>query len=137
MEFFKIKRDIPFMRHALIFNVISALTFVAAVFFLVTKGLHFSVEFTGGTKMELHYPQAANQDKIRAELIKLGVEHPEVAAERLERIAESMGDPTRLLAGTDCGFDTSAGRGRVSADVVWAKLASMAEGACLASTRML
>lgn len=53
MEFFKIKRDIPFMRHALIFNVISALTFFAAVFFLVTKGLHFSVEFTGGTVMEL------------------------------------------------------------------------------------
>jgi 5-methyltetrahydropteroyltriglutamate--homocysteine methyltransferase len=58
-------------------------------------------------------------------------------AERLERIAESTGDPARLLAGTDCGFDTSAGRGRVSADVVWAKLASLAEGARLASMRML
>lgn len=65
------------------------------------------------------------------------VEHPEVVAERLERIGESIGDPMRLLAGTDCGFDTSAGRGRVSADVVWAKLASLAEGARLASTRML
>lgn len=65
------------------------------------------------------------------------VEHPEVVAERLERIANSIGDPTRLLAGTDCGFDTSAGRGRVSADVVWAKLASMAEGARLASSRLL
>ena len=68
MEFFKIKRDIPFMRHALIFNVISALTFVAAVYFLVTKQLHFSVEFTGGTVMELRYPHAADQEKIRATL---------------------------------------------------------------------
>ena len=78
MEFFKIKRDIPFMRHALIFNVISALTFVAAVFFLVTKGLHFSVEFTGGTVMELRYPHAADQEKIRHSLEKLGYEQPEV-----------------------------------------------------------
>jgi len=78
MEFFKIKRDIPFMRHALIFNVISALTFVAAVFFLVTKGLHFSVEFTGGTVMELRYPHAADQEKIRRSLESLGYEQPEV-----------------------------------------------------------
>src|SRR6478672_7064597 len=80
MEFFKIKRDIPFMRHALIFNVISALTFVAAVFFLVTKPLHFSVEFTGGTKMELRYPHAADQEKIRRSLEKLGYEQPEVTS---------------------------------------------------------
>lgn len=80
MEFFRIKKDIPFMRHALIFNVISALTFLAAVFFLVTKGLHFSVEFKGGTVMELQYPNAANQEKIRAELIKLGYEQPEVTS---------------------------------------------------------
>ncbi len=65
------------------------------------------------------------------------VEHPEVVAERLERIAESIGDPTRLMAGTDCGFDTSAGRGRVVAEVVWAKLRSMAEGARIASGRLL
>jgi preprotein translocase subunit SecF len=80
MEFFKIKRDIPFMRHALIFNVISALTFVAAVFFLVTKHLHFSVEFTGGTVMELQYPHAADQEKIRRNLEKLGYEQPEVTS---------------------------------------------------------
>jgi preprotein translocase subunit SecF len=80
MEFFKIKRDIPFMRYALIFNVISALTFVAAVFFLVTKGLHFSVEFTGGTVMELRYPHAADQEKIRHSLEKLGYEQPEVSS---------------------------------------------------------
>ena len=65
------------------------------------------------------------------------VEHPEVIAERLERIAQSIGDARRLLAGTDCGFDTSAGRGRVSSDVVWAKLRSMAEGARLASDRLI
>ncbi|MES2128060.1 MAG: protein translocase subunit SecF [Pseudomonadota bacterium] len=80
MEFFKIKKDIPFMRHALIFNVISALTFVAAVFFLVQKGLHFSVEFKGGTVMELRYPHAAEQEKIRHSLEKLGYEQPEVTS---------------------------------------------------------
>jgi preprotein translocase subunit SecF len=80
MEFFKIKRDIPFMRHALIFNVISALTFVAAVFFLVTRGLHLSVEFTGGTVMELRYPHAADQEQVRRTLQGLGYEQPEVAS---------------------------------------------------------
>src|SRR3954471_8638900 len=78
MEFFKIKKDIPFMRHALIFNVISALTFVAAVFFLFQKSLHFSIEFTGGTQIELIYPHAANLEKIRGDLTKLGFEQPEV-----------------------------------------------------------
>jgi preprotein translocase subunit SecF len=80
MEFFRIKRDIPFMRHALIFNVISALTFVAAVFFLVHKGLHLSVEFTGGTKMELRYLGAADQEKIRHKLEALGYEQPVVTS---------------------------------------------------------
>lgn len=65
------------------------------------------------------------------------VEHPEVVAERLERIADSIGDPTRLLAGTDCGFDTAAGRGRVASDVVWSKLRSLSEGARIASARLL
>ena len=65
MEFFKIRRDIPFMRHALVFNVISLVTFLLAVVFLATKGLHFSVEFTGGTVMEVSYEQAADVDKIR------------------------------------------------------------------------
>ena len=55
MEFFRIKRDIPFMRHALVFNVISFVTFAAAVFFLVTRGLHFSIEFTGSTVIEVAY----------------------------------------------------------------------------------
>ena len=64
------------------------------------------------------------------------IEHPEVVADRLERIAEAVGDPARVLAGTDCGFDTSAGMGRVAEDIVWAKLASMVEGARLASQRL-
>lgn len=64
------------------------------------------------------------------------VEHPEVVADRIERVAQVVGDPKRVLAGTDCGFDTSAGRGRVAADVVWAKLAAMAEGARIASKRL-
>ncbi|BDD91086.1 protein translocase subunit SecF [Pandoraea sp. XJJ-1] len=72
MEFFRIKKDVPFMRHALIFNIISALTFVAAVFFLLTRGLHMSIEFTGGTVMEVAYTQAADLEKIRGEVGKLG-----------------------------------------------------------------
>ena len=64
------------------------------------------------------------------------VEHPEVVADRIERVAAVVGDPTRVLAGTDCGFDTSAGWGRVAEDVVWAKLTSMRDGARLASQRL-
>jgi preprotein translocase subunit SecF len=65
MEFFRIRRDIPFMRHALAFNVISLLTFLAAVFFMATRGLHFSIEFTGGTVIEVGYAQAADVGKVR------------------------------------------------------------------------
>jgi preprotein translocase subunit SecF len=78
MEFFRIRRDIPFMRHALVLNAISALTFLAAVFFLVTKGLHLSVEFTGGTVMEISYQQAAPLNTIRADLTKLGYQDVQV-----------------------------------------------------------
>ena len=72
MEFFRIKKDIPFMRHALTFNVISLVTFILAVFFLFTKGLHLSVEFTGGTLVEVKYQQAADLEKIRGALGKSG-----------------------------------------------------------------
>ena len=74
MEFFRVHRDIPFMRHALVFNVISALTFVLAVFFLITRGLHLSIEFTGGIVMEASYAQAADVEKIRVgvDTLKLG-----------------------------------------------------------------
>ena len=73
MEFFKIRRVIPFMRHALVFNVISLLTFIAAVFFLAHKGLHFSVEFTGGTLVEVNYRDSANVEAIRETLDKSGL----------------------------------------------------------------
>ncbi|MDO8346623.1 MAG: protein translocase subunit SecF [Rugosibacter sp.] len=68
MEFFRIKKDIPFMRHAVVFNVISLITFLLAVFFLVTRGLHFSIEFTGGTLLEVSYAQAPQLDKLRQQL---------------------------------------------------------------------
>jgi len=72
MEFFKIRKDIPFMRHALVFNVISLLTFLLAVFFLATKGLHYSVEFTGGTVIEVAYEHSAEIQKVRGALEKAG-----------------------------------------------------------------
>ncbi len=72
MEFFRIHKDIPFMRHALAFNVISLVTFILAVVFLFTKGLHLSVEFTGGTLIETHYEQAADLEKVRNALGKAG-----------------------------------------------------------------
>ena len=78
MEFFRIRRDIPFMRHALVLNAISAITFLAAVFFLVTKGLHLSVEFTGGTVMEISYQQTAPLNTIRTDLTKLGYQDVQV-----------------------------------------------------------
>ena len=72
MEFFRIKKDIPFMRHALKFNVISLVTFLLAVFFLATQGLHLSVEFTGGTLIEVSYKQSADLEKMRGALGKAG-----------------------------------------------------------------
>src|SRR5205085_2403650 len=72
MEFFKIRRTIPFMRYALIFNVISLITFIAAVFFLAHRGLNFSIEFTGGTLIEVGYKEPANVDRIRQALDKAG-----------------------------------------------------------------
>jgi len=65
MEFFRIRKTIPFMRYALILNLISLVTFLAAVFFIATKGFHLSIEFTGGTVMEVAYPQAPELDKVR------------------------------------------------------------------------
>jgi len=73
MEFFRIKHDIPFMRHALVFNIISLVTFLLAVISLSTKGLHFGVDFTGGTVMEVHYAKdVPDLDKIRERVAKLG-----------------------------------------------------------------
>jgi preprotein translocase subunit SecF len=72
MEFFKIKKDIPFMKNALVFNAISFLTFFLAVFFLFSRGLHLSVEFTGGTVMEVSYSQPADVNKVRGIVAGLG-----------------------------------------------------------------
>ena len=72
MEFFRIKKDIPFMRHALVFNVISLLTFALAMFFLATRGLHLSVEFTGGTLVEVSYAEAPQLEPIRSALAGSG-----------------------------------------------------------------
>ena len=72
MEFFRIRRDIPFMRHALVLNAVSLVTFVLAVFFLATRGLHLSIEFTGGTVMEVSYQQAADLPRIRGTVEGLG-----------------------------------------------------------------
>ncbi|HEY5291869.1 MAG TPA: protein translocase subunit SecF, partial [Burkholderiales bacterium] len=72
MEFFKIRKDIPFMRHALVFNVISLITFLLAVFFLATRGLHYSVEFTGGSVIEVAYEGPAEIQKVRSALEAAG-----------------------------------------------------------------
>ncbi len=72
MEFFRIRRDIPFMRHAIVLNAVSAITFLAAVFFLVTRGLNLSVEFTGGTVMEVAYEQPADLAAVRQVVEGLG-----------------------------------------------------------------
>lgn len=73
MEFFRIRRDIPFMRYALIFNVISIITFLIAVVSLSTRGLNFGVDFTGGTVMEVSYSQPADLNKIREAIGRLGI----------------------------------------------------------------
>ena len=72
MEFFKLRRDIPFMRHALAFNAVSLITFLAAVFFLLSKGLHLSVEFTGGTLLEVNFTQSVDLDDLRGRINTLG-----------------------------------------------------------------
>jgi preprotein translocase subunit SecF len=78
MEFFKIRKDIPFMRHAMVLNLVSLVTFIAAVFFLFSRGLHLSVEFTGGTLMEVSYSQPADLNGIRSTLDKLGIKDVQV-----------------------------------------------------------
>jgi len=72
MEFFRIHRTIPFMRNALVLNVISLITFLLAVFFIVTRGFHLSIEFTGGTVMEVSYAQTAQLERVRGAVAGLG-----------------------------------------------------------------
>src|SRR5207244_164095 len=73
MEFFRIRRDIPFMKHALVFNVISLITFLLAVFFLATRGLNLGVDFRGGTVIEVAYGHAADLTRVRSAIDKLGL----------------------------------------------------------------
>jgi preprotein translocase subunit SecF len=72
MEFFKIKHDIPFMKYATVTTIVSAVTFVLAIVFLVTKGLNLGVDFTGGTVIEVRYAQTADIQKIREHLMAQG-----------------------------------------------------------------
>jgi preprotein translocase subunit SecF len=117
MEFFKIRRDIPFMRNALVFNIISLVTFLAAVFFLFSRGLHLSVEFTGGTLMEVSYSQPADLSTIRAAVDKLGVNDAQVqnfgtAQDVLIRMpvtkGQTSGQQTELVMATLTAVDASA-----------------------------
>jgi preprotein translocase subunit SecF len=99
MEFFRIKRDIPFMKHAIVLNAISFITFLLAVFFLVTRGLHLSVEFTGGTLVEVKYPQAAQIAKTRDAVESLGFGEVQVqlfgaASDVLIRVANKAAPAT-------------------------------------------
>ncbi|HXU40799.1 MAG TPA: protein translocase subunit SecF [Burkholderiales bacterium] len=121
MEFFKIRRVIPFMRHALVFNVISLLTFLAAVFFLVHKGLNYSIEFTGGTQIEVGYKQAADVDKVRrsldaagykAEVQTFGTSREVLIRLHLEK-NQSSGDLSQKVIAVLKGEDQSAELRRV------------------------
>jgi preprotein translocase subunit SecF len=109
MEFFRIRRDIPFMRHALVLNIVSFLTFGLAVFFLVTRGLHLSIEFTGGTLMEVEYAQTADIGRTRAAVEKLDLGEVQVqnfgtSRDVLIRL------PVRVGAATEPGKAGEAGQ---------------------------
>ena len=78
MEFFRIHKTIPFMRHALVLNAVSFITFAFAVFFLLHRGLHLSVEFTGGTVMEVAYQQSVDVGRVRESIATLGYQDVQV-----------------------------------------------------------
>ncbi|WP_431274816.1 protein translocase subunit SecF [Variovorax ureilyticus] len=123
MEFFRIHRTIPFMRHALVLNAVSAVTFLLAVFFLFHRGLHLSVEFTGGTVMEVAYQQPVDIGKVRETIGKLGyqdvlvqnygtsrdvqirlpVQKGQTSAQQSEQVmgALKVVDPSATLRGTE------------------------------------
>lgn len=119
MEFFRIKQDIPFMRHALVFNILSAITFVLAVVFLITRGLHLSVEFTGGTLVEVHYQQAADLDKIRSSLRSAGFK---------DLLVQNFGSPQSVLIRVPLA---SEGQEKQQSDKVMNALNTGAPGASL------
>ena len=78
MEFFRVKKDIPFMKYSKISAVISTTAFILAVFFIIFRGLNLGVDFTGGTMMEVSYPEAANIDDIRQTLQDIDLEDAQV-----------------------------------------------------------
>jgi 5-methyltetrahydropteroyltriglutamate--homocysteine methyltransferase len=113
---------------------------------------HLTAAHAGGIVLSMANPRHAHEHRVLAAQVLPAdwvlvagvidtttnyVEHPEVVAERLELATRAVGDPHRVLAGTDCGFDTSAGLGQVAEDVVWQKLRVLSEGAALASRRLL
>ena len=114
MEFFRIKKDIPFMRHALVFNIISLITFLLAVFFLATKGLHLSIEFTGGTLLEVGYSEAADLDKIRKQLETDGFEDTQVlnfgsSRDVLIRVPIKAGETAKVSERVNASLQTVGG----------------------------
>jgi preprotein translocase subunit SecF len=118
MEFFRIKKDIPFMRHAVALNAVSAITFLLAVFFLVTRGLYLSIEFTGGTLVEVQYAQAADMSKTRAAIDTLNLGEVQVqkfgsANDVLVRVPVRQGIKQDELLGRVFGSLCSAEQGQV------------------------
>ena len=119
MELFRIKKDIPFMRHALVFNVLSLITFLLAVFFLITRGLHLSVEFTGGTLVEVRYEQVANLDNIRSSLRRVGFK---------DLLVQNFGSPQSVLIRVPLAGE---GQEKQQSNKVMAALAADVPGATL------
>src|SRR5690606_5241920 len=108
MEFFRIHRTIPFMRHALVLNLISLITFLAAVFFIATRGFHLSIEFTGGTVMEVHYQQSAQLEEVRSALDTLGYSDYQVqnfgtSQDVMIRLPLREGETSALQSESDMG----------------------------------
>lgn len=118
MEFFRIRHDIPFMRYALVFNIISMITFILAVVFLVTKGLHLSIEFTGGTLMEVSYATAPDVEKVRNQLVQDGVFDPQV---------QNFGSSRDLLIRLPLKSEEGSAGGKAT-DRIFASLCTMESG---------
>ncbi|GAB4038726.1 MAG: protein translocase subunit SecF [Rubrivivax sp.] len=119
MEFFRIRRDIPFMRHALVLNAVSFITFAAAVFFLATRGLNLSIEFTGGSVLEVEYTQAADIDRTRTTVESLGLGEVQVqnfgtSRDVLIRLPVRDGQKQDDLAGKVFGALCAAEQGQVT-----------------------
>ena len=120
MEFFRIRKDIPFMRHALVFNIISLLTFLLAVYFLATRGLHLSIEFTGGTLLEVSYTQAPDLPQIRKQLETDGFADPQV---------QNFGSSRDVLIRVPLARDTKESESGKVGERVMASLAKVSGGA--------